>query len=79
MAKKAFLVDISIRTRVVVDISDDCTDQNPTTNDGLWSEIADKAEVQVGNDIWDYLIQDNVTEIVEDTEMPYDPEYDLES
>ena len=77
MAKKAFLVDICIRTRVVVDIDDDCTDQNPTTNDGLWTEIADKAEVQVGEDIWDYLVYDNVTEIVEDTEMPYDPEYDF--
>lgn len=77
MEKKAFLVDICIRTRVVVDIDDDCTDQNPTTNDGLWTEIADKAEVQVGEDIWDYLVYDNVTEIVEDTEMPYDPEYDF--
>ena len=77
MAKKAFLVDISIRTRVVIDIADDCTDQNPTTNNGLWTEIADKAEVQVGKDIWDYLIYDNVTEIVEDVEIPYDPEYDF--
>lgn len=76
MAKKAFLVDISIRTRVVVDVEDGLTPQN---DEALWQEIAGKAEVQVGDDIWDYLIYDNVTEIVEDTEMPYDPEYDLET
>lgn len=74
MAKKAFLVDISIRTRVVVDVEDGLTPQN---DEALWQEIADKAEVQVGDDIWDYLIYDNVTEIVEDTEMPYDEEYDF--
>ena len=74
MAKKAFLVDISIRTRVVVDVEDGLTPQN---DEALWQEIADKAEVQVGEDIWDYLIYNNVTEIVEDTEMPYDEEYDL--
>lgn len=76
MTKKAFLVDISIRTRVIVDIPDECSDHNPETNDGLWKEIADKAEIQVGEDIWDYLIYDNVTEITEDTEMPYNQEYD---
>lgn len=60
--------------RVVVDVEDGLTPQN---DEALWQEIADKAEVQVGDDIWDYLIYDNVTEIVEDTEMPYDEEYDF--
>ena len=59
---------------MVVDVEDGLTPQN---DEALWQEIADKAEVQVGDDIWDYLIYDNVTEIVEDTEMPYDEEYDF--
>ena len=69
--KKAFLVDFSIRTRVIVDIDDNLEDKNPQTNDGLWGDIVDKAEDKVGNNSWDYICYDNVTEVIEDTECPY--------
>ena len=74
MAKKAFLVTFEVTTRVVVDIADDCDDQNPETNDRLWQDIVDKAcdYAYMDAPVWD----DNVSNIEEDTCCPYDQEYD---
>lgn len=74
MAKKAFLVTFEVTARVVVDIADGCTDQNPETNDVLWEDIVDKACNCAYTEAPDW--GENVSKIEEDTECPYNPEYD---
>lgn len=69
MAKKAFLVTFEVTTRVVVDI-----DADPETNDDAWNKVLSKA--------CDYAYMnapewgENVQKIEEDTECPYNEEYD---
>ncbi len=64
MAKKAFLVTFSVTTRVVADV----------TGDTEKDEIAIIAAACAHADFSD--IADNVTEIKEDTEMPYGTHYE---
>ena len=77
MAKKAFLVTFEVTTRAVVDIPDDYTDRNLNTNDKLWQDIVDTVanDLTFGNSLIDW--GENVSKIEEDTNCPYDDEWDI--
>lgn len=64
--KKAFLVDISICTRVVVE-TDGLTDEQ------IKDVAATTGLEKVKNDPYGYIAEDNISEVNEDTVMPYDP------
>ena len=68
---KAYLVKITATTRIVVD-----SDENPNNNDDLFRKCAQAArDKMIAYGIEDYLCDENA-EITEDTEMPYDEDYD---
>ena len=70
--KKAYLVTFTMTTRIVVD-----SDKNPEEDDDLREKCAEKArENIIGNGVEYYLCDENLDGIKEDTEMPYDEEYD---
>ena len=54
--KKAYLIDIDIRTRVVAENED---------------EACKKAIEKIRFNACDYIDNDNITEVEEDTEIPY--------
>lgn len=70
MSKIAYLVDFSIRTRVVVDVDDNLEEKDPWMNDGLFDDVYSKAYDNVLSDLPNYLSCENITEIDEDTECP---------
>lgn len=67
MAKKAYLVTFTITCRVTADTKG----KDPNTDDEAWNEVIDEAARTVEPD-WGQ----NVSAICEDTDEPYDPEYD---
>jgi hypothetical protein len=72
MAKKAYLVEFSITTRVVID-----SNKDPNEDDYVFEDIVCKARTSMLKDgIAFYINGDNVSMIEEDTECPYDPETD---
>lgn len=68
---KAYLVKITATTRIVVN-----SDENPNNNDDLFRKCVKHAVGKmVAYGIEDYLCDENA-EITEDTEVPYDEDYD---
>lgn len=68
--KKAFLVTANVTTRVVVDMPDDGVLDSPT-----YDELLEKAKSRLIDNLSnDYY--DCVEDVREDTDMPYDPNYD---
>ena len=68
--KKAFLVTANVTTRVVVDMPDDGVLDSPT-----YDELLEKAKSRLIDNLSnDY--HDCVEDVREDTDMPYDPNYD---
>lgn len=74
--KKAYLVEYSIKTRVVIDVPDDYKPfdyKGESITDGI---LIAKAGDKILSDAQNYIIGDNITYVEEDLEMPYDPEHD---
>ena len=69
-SKKAYLVEVTILTRVVAD-----NDIDKNTNDGF-DKLGEMAIEKIKNDVNGYLCLNNVEVIREDKECPYDPETD---
>lgn len=63
--KKAFLVDIYVRTRIISDIPEE------EPNEKTMDEIAQKAIEKILKSPSEYIITDNVMEIEDDLECPY--------
>ena len=63
--KKAMLVTVSLMTRVVVDV--DASEKD------IFEQARDKFIVKVHSELGE-----NLEEIVEDTEQPFDPKFDKE-
>ena len=71
MAKTAYLLTFHATTRIVVD-----SEKNPFEDDNLFTKCVEMARERMLNfGIEEYLCGDNA-ELNEDTEMPFDPEYD---
>ena len=69
--KKAYLVTFTATTRIIVD-----SDKNPNEDTELFNKVSEAAlDRMLQNGITYYLCDENA-EINEDTEMPYDDEYD---
>ena len=78
--KKAFLVDVSLRTRVEVDVPDDfdlanTTEQDEATLDAIGLAACERLTDFVLSGDGNPICLDNVVEIEEDYEMPYDEDY----
>lgn len=67
--KKAFLVEISPMTRVVVDI-------DGKTNDEIVELATEEAIKKILANPSQYIIQDNFSLVKADTECPYNEQYD---
>lgn len=67
--KKAFLVEISPMTRVVVDI-------DGKTNDEIIELAIEQAIKKIVENASQYIIQENFSLVQADTECPYDEKYD---
>lgn len=67
MAKKAYLVTFEVICRVTADTDG----RDPNIDEQAWNTVVDEAARIVQPD-WGQ----NVSDICEDTEMPYDPEFD---
>jgi hypothetical protein len=72
MARKAFLVSFSFRTRVIVDVDNE--DDIQTVK---FDEAVSIARDQIQDSIADYLSGDNVDEIILDEELPYLQPFDI--
>ena len=70
--KKAFIVDFSIQTRIVIDTKD--YDEEKIASQ-LYSEAYEKLSDL--NVLQEYINRDNM-DYKDDTEMPYNPEFDKE-
>lgn len=68
--KKAYLVEVTIITRVVADKTID-----KDTDDGF-SKLGEMAIKKIKDDVNGYLCLNNVDEIYEDIDCPYSPETD---
>lgn len=68
--KKAFLVDYSIRARVILDVSDDMTQEE------IDRMAHEQAQEEINHEPRQYICIDNLMEVFEDTECPYDKNYD---
>lgn len=71
--KKAFIVEYNIRTRVIADVPETYEPLDGSIHDGI---VIAKADDKIISDAQNYVVSDNVVEIEEDLEMPYDPKYD---
>jgi hypothetical protein len=69
--KKAYLVTLSITTRVVVDVPEDNCNAAVPEDCKSCDSILSEAAKHIKDDPDGYLIWDNVDEVVEDTECPY--------
>ena len=65
--KKAFLVTANVTTRVVIDMPDDGV-LDETTFDKLVDKAKSRLIDNLSNDYYDC-----VEDVIEDTDMPYDP------
>jgi len=72
--KKAVLVEYSIVTRVIVD--DDGLSLEELANEALDNQAIVKASAKILADAGNYVMGDNVVEIEDDEECPYDKETD---
>lgn len=73
MAKKAYLVQFTATTRIIVD-----SDKDPNESDGLFGACCDEAFIRMGDfGFENYLNGENAT-ISEDTEQPYDEESSID-
>jgi len=72
MAKKAFLVRFSPVTRVVVDVDKDFNECEYTFGD----IVRAARNNMLATGIAFYINSENVDAVVEDVEIPYDPETD---
>ena len=76
MAKKAYLVQYTVTTRIIVDAPYGVT---PDNNDKLFERCSDEAYERINRfGIDNYLNAENA-EIAEDTECPYDEESSLDA
>lgn len=78
--KKAFLVDVALRTRVEVDVPDDfdlatTTEADETVLDAIGLAACERLTGFVLSGDGNPICLDNVVEIEEDYEMPYDEDY----
>ena len=68
--KKAFLVTANVTTRVVIDMPDD-----GVLDEATFDKLVDKAKSRLIDNLSnDYY--DCVEDVIEDTDMPYDPNND---
>ena len=68
---KAFLVDIAMCTRVLIPVD---MDESSVEGQALLTSLAkERIRAKI-----DDSFEDNITEVYEDTEVPYDPDYDEE-
>lgn len=79
MTKKAFLVTFEITTRVVTDVPDDFDPKDYNfmfeEHEEAFDTIVEKARDKILGYPQDYICREN-TEVIEDTECPYDKEID---
>ena len=68
--KRAYLVEFSIKTRVVVEIPQDKANNSPNKDDELFAIIADTAIDKIASNPRGYLVRENVDDLVEDWECP---------
>jgi len=68
--KKAKLITFSITTRVLVDDGE--------SEEKQFDEAVKSARAKIMDNAKDVIHGDNVVELDDDEEMPYDPEYDKE-
>ena len=68
MIKRAYLIGFEIVTRVVVDVP---TDEKDIDIDAVLDTAILKAREQIGKDIRNRIISDNLTLFQEDKIMPY--------
>lgn len=73
MKKLAFIVEYSIRTRAVVEVPDDFNEGSDISNELLY-ELVRKSRENVMAEPANYLCCDNVVEVDDDYDCPYDPE-----
>lgn len=66
MPKKAYIVEFSVATRVVVDVPKDMADSSPSRNDELFGLIAQAACEKVSQLPHDYIRFENVVSCKED-------------
>lgn len=71
--KQAYLVDISLRTRVVVDLGDNPNFDDEDSLHVIRKLALPKLQYTLTNDFYD-----NLEEVYPDEEVPYDPELDDE-
>lgn len=67
--KKAVLVTFSLTTRVVIDVN---TSDDEDFSEEEYSEGVEKAMQNIASNPMGYLCEENVTDFVEDTELPYE-------
>ena len=72
--KKAFLVKASVMTRVVVDVPNNFITN--IYNDSYPNETEVKILTEALPRLKDNICVENIEEIIEDTECPYDANYD---
>lgn len=73
--KKAFLVEFSIMTRIIMDVEND--DSDPNLDSLLFSKAIRLARSRMtDNGIGDYINGDSCVSIEEDTDCPFDPQSD---
>ena len=79
MTKKAYLVTFEITTRVVADVPDDFDPKDHSLtleeHEEAFDTIVEKARDKILGYPQDYICREN-TEVIEDTECPYDKEID---
>lgn len=79
MTKKAFLVTFEITTRVVTDVPDDFDPKDYSLtleeHEEAFDTIVEKARDKILGYPQDYICREN-TEVIEDTECPYNKEID---
>ena len=68
MAKTAFLVDVNIMTRVIVDCD--------SPEESVWEKAGKIAIEKILENPREYICLDNVGDVYDDTECPYDPQHD---
>ena len=71
--KKAYLMTFEVTTRVVTDVPEDFDPKHikDDVDDKVFDEIAEKGSLQIIDESVDYLLLENVSNLVEDTECPY--------
>ena len=70
MAKKAYLVTFSVRTRVVVDVPEELEDTEVWDDDRLLNPVVNTAADKIVRNAGEYIYAENVDTIEEDLECP---------